>query len=76
MDDQIAAGQIGADAKYDVEFVGGQLKASINYTSSFGGGSVQVFIGADQILDAIAKAIPGTIDDAIFGLVKTALKAA
>lgn len=70
----IAEGPIGTVGAYDVEFKGGFLVAKINAGAGPVSANAEVKIGADALLDAIARAIPGTIDDVILNLLKTALK--
>lgn len=80
MEKDIIEGPIGNVGNYDVEFKGGFLVAKVGIAAqpladvvSIGGG-LEVKIGADALIDAIKKAIPGQIDDAILEVVKSALK--
>lgn len=74
MDDkQIVEGNIGNVGKYDVEFKGGHLVASVGANMAVGEVAVELKIGAKQVLDAIAKAIPGQIDDKVIELLEKAL---
>ena len=70
----LAQGQIGPEAKYDVKFEGGKLVAELNYEGALLGAGLNIHIGADQVINAIEKAIPGQIDDAVLELIKSALK--
>ncbi len=72
-DKEIVEGNLGSVGKYDVEFKEGNLVVEVD--ASFGPGSAGLVIkvGAGAVLDAIAKAIPGQIDDAVIGLIKKAL---
>jgi hypothetical protein len=60
---EMAQGQIGPEAKYDVKFEGGKMSAAIAYDGEMGGASVEVHIPAEKIVDAlidvVEKAIPG-----------------
>lgn len=62
MEKEIADLKIGAVAELKLEFKAGKLVASAE-------------VGADELLDLIAAKVPGTIDDAVLGLLKAALKA-
>lgn len=66
MEKDILDGSLGNKGAYDLEFKGGKLVAKLGY-SPLGGvsGSVLVEVEASVVLDALAKAIPGTFDDAI-----------
>jgi len=64
---EIAAGQI-------VEFKEGKLFAKVDYDSPYGGGKFEVYVSSEKVLDALAKAIPGTLDDVLLGIIKEALK--
>lgn len=82
MEKDIIDGPIGNIGSYDVEFKGGYLvgKVAIN-TKALGDvveieSAVAIKLAADAVIDAIKKAIPGEIDDAILEVVKAALKAA
>ena len=75
MDKEIAKGSLGSNGDYDIEFKAGNLVATAK--GGVGGLKVGVVVELDSdiVLDAIAKAIPGTIDDAVIGLIKSTLKA-
>ncbi len=73
MEADIAEGMIGEVAAYDLEFKGGKLVAKLKAEVSFGSAGVEVSLDAGAVMDALAKAIPGTIDDAIIGVAKGAL---
>jgi hypothetical protein len=71
----ITKGDIGPEAKYTVVFTNAKLKADLNYAGKMGGAGLFIEIGAEQVIDALKEAIPGSIDDAIFDVIKMALKA-
>lgn len=74
MEMDIVDGQIGNIGAYDVEFKAGKLVAKVN--ASAGGVAdvaLVVTVGAEQVIEALKKAIPGTIDDAILEIAKQAL---
>lgn len=75
MEKDIVEGSIGQIGSYDVEFKGGKLIAVVMAEKAELGISagVKVEIKAEAVIDALAAAIPGSIDDAIFGVLKAAL---
>ena len=75
MDKDILEGNIGNVGQYDVEFKGGKLVGKVMAERSGMSAAIELSVDSDVILDAIAKAIPGQIDDAVIGLIKAALKA-
>jgi len=70
----LAGGNIGPEASWDVKFEGGKLKATLAYAGEQGGANMELYLSADAVLDAIAEAIPGTVDDTVIALLKGALK--
>lgn len=68
-----AQGNIGSVGKYDVAFKSGQMVLEIDAVAGASSAGLIIKIDAAQVMDAIAKAIPGTVDDAVIGLVKAAL---
>lgn len=75
MEGTLAEGQLGSVGKWDVKFEQGKLVVEAVASVPVGEAGVVVKVGADQVLDALAAAIPGKVDDAVFGLIKSALKA-
>lgn len=75
MEMDIVEGNIGEIGMYDVEFKGGKLVAMANGGDKEGMVVVKTAIELDagKVMDAIAKAIPGTVDDAILAVMKSAL---
>lgn len=75
MEKDILDGKIGEVGAYDLEFKGGFLQFKLGINPGYG---VEVDlvakISSDSLMDALAKAIPGQVDDAFFAVVKTALK--
>ncbi len=68
-------GPIGiTGASYSVLFHGGKLLAKVEYVAGAIDGSINLSVDSDKVLDAIAAAIPGQIDDAIIAVIKAALK--
>jgi len=75
MEKDIVDGKIGAVGAYDVEFKEGKLVAKLDVEKVGVGASVAVFIKAEAVLEAIKKAIPGQIDDAVLNILEGVLKA-
>ena len=78
VDVDLLDGKIGEVGAYDVEFKGGKLvaKAGVAHDAAAGvslKADVSIEINAAVVLDALAKAIPGTFDDALISLAKNAL---
>lgn len=73
METEIAQGPIGTVGAYDVDFKDGKLTAKVNAGSDVVKADLTVELDAGVVLDKLAKAIPGTFDDAIIALAKTAL---
>lgn len=73
MDANIVGGKVGSVGAYDVKFVGGQLAAELVVEEGPFAGNLSVKIDAGKVLDAIADAVPGQIDDAVIALIKAAL---
>lgn len=73
MEGQIAGGAIGAVGKYDVSFVAGQFVIEADAVKGASSAGLIVKVDARQILDAIAVAIPGQIDDAVIKVLEAAL---
>ena len=77
MEKDIVDGKLGTVGAYDLEFKDGELRLTIDVNAPLGIGTAGLKLGikADAVLDAIANAIPGQIDDAVINLIKSALKA-
>ena len=75
MEKEILEGPIGSVGSYDLAFKGGFLSLTIGAKPGFGvEADMVVKVGADTLIDAMAAAIPGSVDDAIFAVLKQALK--
>lgn len=77
----IIEGPIGAVGSYDVEFKDGKLVAKVGAEHEPLKGvtvkaDVSVELGAEAVIDAIARAIPGEVDDFVLDKLKKALLAA
>jgi hypothetical protein len=73
MNTELAQGNLGTVGKYDLEFKEGSLVLQIDADMVVGSAGLVVKVDSSKVLDALAKAIPGTIDDAVFAIIKTAL---
>lgn len=69
----LASGAIGAEGKYEIKFEGGQVLASVQYDGVELGAQVALVIKTKAGLESLKKLIPGTLDDAIIGIVEVAL---
>lgn len=79
LDKDIVDGKLGNMGAFDVEFKGGYLVGKVEVKAPIAGvvdvsGVVEVRVGAEAVIEAIKKAIPGKVDDAILDVVKAALK--
>lgn len=75
---ELANGKVGEVASYDLKLENGDLiatgSASVKVEGiEVGSASIVLKIEGAAVLDVIAKAIPGTLDDAILGIAKAAL---
>lgn len=66
----IVEGNIGSVGKYDVEFKEGKLVCEVSAQVGFADAGFVLKIGAEQVLDALKKAIPGDYDDVIIDMAK------
>lgn len=65
MEKDIVEGKLGSVGAYDVEFKGGKLTAKVGVEHVGLSASLVLEMGAAAVFEALKKAIPGTIDDAI-----------
>lgn len=72
---EILAKQISPEAIARVEIAEGKLKLSAVLDTQGVDANVAVAVEVDYFIDELAKKIPGQIDDAMFAVLKTALKA-
>lgn len=70
--DDIIAGDIGASGKYDLDLIDNKLKLSISYDGPGVDGGAFVIVDPADLLDKLADAIPGEIDDAVINALKGA----
>lgn len=67
--------QISPEAKALVEIKEGKLQLSAVLDTGGVDANVAVSVEVDYFIDELAKKIPGQIDDAIFAVLKSSLKA-
>jgi len=70
MDIDIFDGKLGDVGQYDVEFKGGKLLAKVDVATGPFSAGVLMSIDANKVVDAIEKAIPGQIDDAVLEVLR------
>lgn len=75
MEAKIISGPVGGAGKYSVDFKDGNLVAVLEVAEGPFSGNLLAKIDAGQVLDALAKAVPGQLDDAVIAVIKAALKA-
>lgn len=73
MEKDLVQGNIGNAGKYDLAFKDGMLVLSIEENDALGSSKIERSIGARAVLEALKKAIPGTLDDAFINMVEAAL---
>lgn len=67
--------QISPEAKGKVEIKEGKIQLSAVLDTGGVDANLSISVDADFFIDALAAKIPGQIDDAIFAVLKTAIKA-
>ncbi len=67
--------QLSPEANAKVEISGGKLSLAAKLDTGGVDADVNVAVDTDYFCDELAKKIPGVLDDAILGLLKSALKA-
>lgn len=70
---QLLGGSLGPEADYDLEVAGGKLTLKGKYHGQGGAVELALSLDAGYFLDALAKKIPGQVDDAVFSVLKAAL---
>ena len=73
MDQDLAKGNLGTVGDYDLAFQGGKLVGLVDLNLPALSGMLSVKLDAGKVLDALAKAVPGTLDDVLIALLKKAL---
>lgn len=63
------------EANLSVKIEEGKVKLSIKYDGVQADAELSVTLEVDQYLDMLKAAIPGSVDDAIIELLKSAMKA-
>ena len=66
--------EISKELDVKVEIKEGKIILVGDYAGKLGGAELKLFIGVDQLIDAITAKIPGEIDNKLGELLKSALK--
>lgn len=74
MDSNLINKELGSEGNLSLKIEGGKLKLSLKYDSSGADAELSVLLEPDYFIDKLAGVIPGQIDDAIFAILKGALK--
>jgi len=69
----VVQGQVGPEAAYDVKVEGGKLIIVAKYDGAETDAELMVKVDAAAFIDKLAALIPGSIDDAVLGVIKAAL---
>ena len=73
MDQDLAKGALGSVGDYDLAFQGGKLVGKVDLNLPALSGTLNLSLDAGKVLDALAKAVPGSMDDVLIALLKKAL---
>lgn len=76
MDKDLVQGPVGNVGHYDVAIKAGVVVVSLSAAVSPVSAELKVSLSTDELLDKVAAAIPGQVDDAVIALIKVALKVA
>lgn len=68
----IVEGQVGTHGDYDLELVEGKLKLVAKYAVPGIGGQMVMELDGAYFIDKLAALIPGSVDDAVFAVLKAA----
>lgn len=71
---ELAGGKLGHEGLYNLELVGGKLKVTVGYDGAGLDAGVFVAVEPEYFIDKLAELIPGKVDDAVFAMLKGALK--
>lgn len=67
--------KVGAEGEVKIVISGGAVAFVGGYMGKGGSAELKLSLSADYFMDQLAAAIPGTFDDAIIGMLKSAIKA-
>lgn len=70
---ELAHGAIGKVGEYEIEFKDKKLVITAKASYAMGSTTVVQEVGAKEVLEALKKAIPGTLDDAVISAAELAL---
>ena len=75
MDMDLKEGSLGSEGEYSLKLVGGKVVFELAHQSGAVAAGVKAELDPDYFIDKLAEMIPGEVDDAIFAIIKGALKA-
>lgn len=70
----IAQEKLGTEGEFDLKLVEGKLVLKASHKHASGHASLELVQDPEYFLDKLAAVIPGKVDDAIFAILKGALK--
>jgi len=71
---ELIKSELGTEGEVAVLLGNGKLSLVAKYDSKGFDGEMKLSVDSDYFIDALAAKIPGQIDDAIFSVLKVALK--
>lgn len=74
MEKDLVDGQLGAEGKYDVDFVDGKIKVEVSYMGAQGEAGLFIKLDLITLLEVAAKKTSNKIDDAAVAIIKGLLK--
>lgn len=72
-DDSLMKGNISSELEFDVKFENKEAMISLGYAGKGGSAGIYGKVSAEYLIDKLAEAIPGQVDDKIFALLKAAI---
>ncbi len=70
---ELTKGPIGPEANWKLDYIDKKIKLEVMYDGTQADASFSIYLDAEQMLDALAKIIPGKFDDKIIEMLKAAL---
>jgi hypothetical protein len=67
--------QISPEASAKVEIIAGKIQLSAVVDTGGVDGMISIAVDGEYFIDELSKKIPGTLDDAILAVLKSAIKA-
>lgn len=69
---RLVGGNVNRQVTYDLEYVDQKLQLSVMFDGQGVDAAFKIQLEPDFFIDKLAQAIPGTLDDAIFEMIKAA----